>query len=38
MTYQGKGAWSWSLVVGRLQGLANQFVKSIGTDGFFDLM
>ena len=38
MTYRGKGGWSWPLGVGRLQALATKFVKSIGTEDFFDLM
>lgn len=38
MTYRGKGGWSWSLGIGKLQGLATKFVKSIGTEDFFDLV
>jgi hypothetical protein len=38
MTYRGKGGWSWSLAVGKLQQLAKKYVPSIGTEEFFDLM
>ena len=38
MTYRGKGGWSWALGGGKLRGLATKFVKSIGTEAFFDLM
>ena len=37
MTYRGKGGWSWPLGAGKLPGLATKFVKSIGTEAFFDL-
>jgi hypothetical protein len=38
MTFRGKGGWSWPLGIGKLQGLATKFVKSIGTEDFFDLV
>jgi hypothetical protein len=38
MTYRGEGGWSWPLACGKLDELANQFVRHIGTDEFYELL